>query len=154
MHSSPHVTLHVSLTDLAGPRTYKHPKSNQLVYKMVTLVAVGDARGTLTVYDLAGDVAAVYDTGHNAPITTIAFEGNEGEALPRLTDGCRQDRSVSRFSPRECVSCIDPLLLTGASDGSLRLHNASLWRHDVMVAGKRPRVSRSSLTEVPGHVDR
>lgn len=53
-----------------------------------------------------------------------------------------------------CVSCIDPLLLTGASDGSLRLHNASLWRHDVMVAGKRPRVSRSSLTEVPGHVDR
>lgn len=93
------MTLDVSLIDLTGPRTYKHPKSNQLVYKMVTLVAVGDASGTLTVYDLSGDVAAVYDTGHNAPITTIAFEGNEGEALPRLTDRCRQNRSVSRFSP-------------------------------------------------------
>lgn len=40
--------------------------------------------------------------------------------------------------------------MTGAEDGSLRVHNVSLWRHDAMVAGRRPRITRASLTDSAG----
>lgn len=62
----------------SGPRQYKHPKSNQPVYKMVSVVALAGRDGTLWVYDLNGEPMAQFDTGHKAPITALAFEGTDG----------------------------------------------------------------------------
>ena len=35
--------------------------------------------------------------------------------------------------------------MTGAADGTVYLHNVTLWRYDNLVAGRRPRVPRQSL---------
>lgn len=83
----------------SGPKTYKHPKSNQLVYKMVSMVAVGDARGHLHIYDLSGDKAAEYDTGHGAPLTTLSFEGLDGESCrPSTLIACAVVASSRRLT--------------------------------------------------------
>jgi len=81
----------------------------------------------LSFYDLQGQLLGQYTSpGHaSAVITTLAFEAVGGE---------------------------DALLVTGARDGSLSLHNVQLWKDGKIVAGQRPAVSSVSSSKPPSFV--
>lgn len=100
--------------DKTAPRSSSSSSSKAMG---VLAVAREGARGRvwLAFYDLQGQLLATYAPGHDAAITSLAFEA-----------GGASD---------------DALLVTGARDGSMRLHMLTLWKDGKMVAGRRPTTS-------------
>lgn len=81
----------------------------------------------LSFYDMQGQLLGQYaPPGHaSAPITTLAFEAVGGE---------------------------DALLVTGARDGSLSLHNVQLWKNGKIVVGQQPSTPSISSSNPPSFV--
>jgi hypothetical protein len=114
------------------------------VYKSVSVAAAAFPSGLVSFYDTAGELMLQYDTGHQN-ITSMGFDGMDGTS--HANSAC--PLPLSRFCPPP-PSHTEPLLVTCAADGSAHLHNLTLWRHDLMVAGRRPRVDRAVVVEGGG----
>ena len=76
----------------------------------VNLLAVADAQGVVRIYDSNSELVVEFDSGH-ADVLAIAFDGQD-----------------------------EPLMATSARDGSLHVHNLTLWRDATVIAGRRPRM--------------
>ena len=87
----------------------KNKKQNQ---DKTTPTASPSFSSLVSFYDMQGQLMGVYDPGHTTAVSTLAFEGGGS------TD--------------------EALLLTGAQDGSLHLHNLTLWKDGNLVAGRQP----------------
>ena len=76
----------------------------------VNLLAVVDSTGLVKIYDSNSELVTEFESGH-ADVCAIAFDGQD-----------------------------DPILATSSRDGSMHVHNMTLWRDETIIAGKRPRL--------------
>jgi hypothetical protein len=104
-----HSSKTMSVLAVARERTTTRRKTST---KSATSSSSSSSAARISFYDMQGQLMGVYDPGHTTPVSTLAFEGG--------------------------VSSDEALLLTGAQDGSLHLHNLTLWKDGNMVAGRQP----------------
>jgi hypothetical protein len=116
--------LVVARADTGGDR--KDEKKKRRSSDSSTSTSTGRAPW-LSFYDMQGQLVGQYTpTGHTtAAITTLAFEAVGGE---------------------------DALLVTGARDGSLSLHNVQLWKDGKIVAGRWPSAPSVSSSNPPSFI--